>query len=136
MVEKPVDRQVRSVRTRVRTMAFETEDQKRTIQRWSRLAIQLNGAAESGRFDHLTTTVMMKELQGDGVFEFLQRELPSKVWEISRLTDVDRHQLSQHWRLMAQAYQPEQFHVSRSGLALLVAYVLHLVDIMHATVPT
>jgi hypothetical protein len=34
-------------------MAFETERQKREIQRWSRLAIQLNGAADSGRFDHI-----------------------------------------------------------------------------------
>jgi hypothetical protein len=116
-------------------MAFETESQKRTIQRWSRLAIQLNGAAECGRFDHITTTVIVQELRDDRVFEFLQRELPPKVWELSKLTDVDRHQLSKHWQMMAQAYEPEQFHVSRNGLALLVAYVLHLVDVMHATVP-
>ena len=117
-------------------MAFETESQKRTIQRWSRLAIQLNGAAECGRFDHITTEVMVRELQNDRVFEFLQRELPAEVWAISKLTEVDRHQLSKQWQMMAQAYEPEQFHVSRNGLALLVAYVLHLVDIMHATVPT
>jgi hypothetical protein len=117
-------------------MAFETENQKRTIQRWTRLAIQLNGAADSGRFDHITTAVIVQELRNDRAFEFLQRELPAKVWEISKLTDVDRHQLSKQWQIMAQAYEPEQFHVTRNGLALLVAYVLYLVDIMHATVPT
>jgi hypothetical protein len=36
---------------------------------------------------------------------------------------------------MAEAYEPWQFHVRRSGLALLVAYVLHLVDVQHAVIP-
>jgi len=35
-----------------------------------------------------------------------------------------------------EAYEPKQFHVSRSDLALLAAYVLHLVDIGHATIPS
>ena len=37
---------------------------------------------------------------------------------------------------MAQAYEPKQFHVSRSGLALLAAYILHLIDVGHTTIPT
>jgi hypothetical protein len=37
--------------------------------------------------------------------------------------------------MMAEAYDPEQFHVSRNGLALLVAYVLHMIDIRHAEIP-
>ena len=114
---------------------FETEKEKRSIQRWSRLAIQLNGAAESGRFDHITTAVIANELERDHVFEFLGRELPNKVWEICKLSDVDRHQLAQEWKMMAQAYEPAQFHVSRNGLALLVAFVLHMIDIRHSTIP-
>jgi len=116
-------------------MAFETERQKRTIQRWSRLAIQLNGAADSGSFDHITTAVVLRELQDGHVFEFLDRELPATVWEISKLTDVDRHQLSNQWHMLAKAYEPKQFHVSRNGLSLLVAYLLHLLDVFHATIP-
>jgi hypothetical protein len=117
-------------------MAFETESQKREIQRWSRLAIQLIGAADSGSFDHITTEVMLGELQGSGVFDFLARELPPTVWSISKLTDADRHILSHHWHMLAKAYEPKRFHVRRSGLALLAAYVLHLIDIAHATIPT
>jgi hypothetical protein len=117
-------------------MAFETEREKREVQRWSRLAIQLNGAADSGRFDHITTGVMLRELQDGTVFDFLARELPATVWEVSKLTDVDRHKLAQNWRMFATAYEPTQFHVSRNGLALLVAYVLQLIDIFHATIPT
>jgi uncharacterized protein YndB with AHSA1/START domain len=116
-------------------MVFETEGQKREIQRWSRLAIQLNGAADSGHFDHITTVVMLRELSGGNVFDFLARELPATVWDISKLTDVDRHKLSDHWRKLAAAYEPTQSHVGRNGLALLVAYVLHLVDLFHATIP-
>ena len=63
-------------------MMFETAEQKRSIQRWSRLAIQLSGAAESGRFDDITTAVIATELEQDRVFEFLGRELPSTVWKI------------------------------------------------------
>ena len=118
------------------TMVLETENQKKAIQRWIRLAIQLNGAAESGQFDHITTAVIAHELEHERVFEFLARELPVSVWEISKLSDVDRHQLMREWRMLAKAYDSEQFHVSRSGLALLVAYVLHMIDIRHATIPT
>ena len=60
---------------------FEREEQKREIQRWSRLAIQLNGAADSGNYDHITITVMLRELQNGGIFDFLARELPASVWD-------------------------------------------------------
>jgi hypothetical protein len=114
---------------------FETEKQKRTLQRWSRLAIQLNGAAQSGRCDHVTTSAVAGALEQGQVFRLLERELPEKAWDICQLSDVDRHQLAQEWAMLAKAYDPEQFHVSRNGLALLVAYLLHMIDIRHATVP-
>ena len=117
-------------------MGVESEIQKREFQRWSRLAIQLLGAADSGQFDHLTTSVVVRELEQNRLFDLLVRELPVSVWEISKLTDLDHHKLSHHWRMMAQAYEPGQFHVRRNGLALLAAYVLHLIDVGHATIPT
>jgi hypothetical protein len=116
-------------------MRFETEKQKGAIQRWSRLAIQLNGAAESGGYQHITPAVIHRELEAGQVFEFLERELPPQVWTISKLDDVDRHTLSQQWTILARAYEPRQFHVERNGLALLVAYVLHLIDTLHAVTP-
>ncbi len=116
-------------------MAFETERQKRTIQRWSRLASQLNGAVDSGRFDHITPAVVALELEHDRVFEFLASELPARVWDVSKLTDVDRHELLNHWKMMSKVYDPVQFEITRNGLALLVAYLLHLIDILHTTVP-
>ena len=116
-------------------MRYETEDQQREIQRWTRLAIQLIGAADSGRFDHITTTVVQRECDNANIFALLFRELPPSVWEISKISEVDRHKLAQHWQVLAKAYDPEQFHVSRNGLALLATYLLHLVDTCHAIVP-
>lgn len=116
-------------------MTFETEEQKREIQRWSRLAIQLIGAADSGRCEHITTDVVVRECQRQEVFDLLSRELPKSVWEISKVTERDRHKLLHHWKTLAEVYEPAQFHVSRNGLSLLAAYVLHLIDIAHATSP-
>jgi len=115
---------------------FETEEHKREMRQWSRFAVQLNGAADTGNFGHVTVEVVVRELQQGDVFEFLTRELPATVWQISKLTDVDRHTLSKHWKTMAEAYEPAQFHVTRNGLSLLVAYLLHLIDIYHFTIPT
>jgi hypothetical protein len=117
-------------------MTLDTEGRKSEIRRWSRLAIQLNGVVDTGEFDHITIDVILGELRHGNVFEYLIRELPRSVWDISKLTDVDRHKLAQHWRQFAEAYEPQQFHVKRNGLALLVAYVLHLIDGYHTTLPT
>lgn len=84
-------------------MMFETEKQKTSIQRWSRLATQLNGAAESGRFDHITTKTIVAELDRERIFEFLASELPAEVWDVCKLSDVDRHQLAKEWALMVRA---------------------------------
>jgi hypothetical protein len=116
-------------------MIYETEDQKRTIGRWCRLAIQLNGAADSGDYDDVTTAVVIREIQAGSIFDFLVQKLPADVWAISKLTDVDRHSLAKEWKLMADGYEPAQFHVRRSGLALLVAYLLHQIGIRHAIIP-
>jgi hypothetical protein len=113
----------------------ESSSQKSEIQRWSRLAIQLNGAIDTGRYEHLTTDVIVRVVRDGAVFDLLYRELPAEVWRISKLTDVDRHKLSEHWKRMADGYDPSQFHVRHNGLALLVAYVLHLIDVLHATIP-
>jgi hypothetical protein len=116
-------------------MMDESDDQKRTIQRWIRLAIQLNGAADSGKYDEITTDVVLREIRAGKVFDVLAEKLPADMWATSKLTDVDRHTLVKMWRQMAEAYEPAQFHVRRSGLALLVAYMLHAIDNQHAIIP-
>ena len=116
-------------------MMFETDDQKRTISRWLKLAIQLNGAIDTGKYDEVTTEVVAQEIRAGTLFDVLREKLPTDVWTISKLTDVDRHTLLNMWRHMSEAFEPYQFHVRRNGLALLVAYILHAIDIQHAVIP-
>lgn len=117
-------------------MRYETDDQKRTIQRYARLAIQLNGAIDTGQYSHLSVPVVVKEIKSGDIFAMLKRELPASVWEISTLTDVDRHTLTKMWKMAADGFEPRQYHVERNGLALLVAYLLGLIDTFHAVIPT
>jgi hypothetical protein len=117
-------------------MRHESDDQKRTIQRYARLAIQLNGAVDTGRYAHLTVPVVVKEIRTGDIFALLEQELPASVWEISKLTDIDRHTLTKIWKMAADAFEPRQYHVERRGLALLVAFLLNLIDHSHAVIPT
>ena len=57
-------------------------------------------------------------------------------YALKKLTHIHRHALVSSWRLMATAYGSSQFHVHRSGLALLVAYLLHLIQNRHVQIPT
>ena len=115
---------------------FLTGEQQIETGRWAVLATHLNGAVDSGKYDHIDTTVVLKHLNDGDVFEFLATELGRDVeYGLAKLTDVHRHDLLHHWRTMAEGYEPYQFHVRRSGLALLVAYLLHLIAVRHAQLP-
>src|SRR5438105_3113839 len=108
---------------------------RNAISRWLKLAIQLNGAIDTGQYEEMTTEVVVREIRAGTLFDTLREKLPADVWTISKLTDVDRHTLMKMWRHMSEAFEPYQFHVRRNGLALLVAYVLHAIDIQHAIIP-
>jgi len=116
---------------------FLTSEQQIETGRWAVLATHLNGALDSSKYDHIDTAVVLKHVKDGDVFEFLGAELGKDVeYALAKLTDVHRHVLLHHWRTMAEAYDASQFHVRRSGLALLVAYLLHLIAIRHAQIPT
>ncbi len=106
---------------------FETPQQQAETLRWAALATELNGAADSGQYEHITTAVVLCRVADGDVSEFLARELRKDV-DLSQLTDVHCHTLLQHWRIFGTAYETQQFHVKRSSLALLVAYLLHLIQ--------
>lgn len=113
---------------------FQTNRQQEETRKWAILATHLNGAADTRNYEHLTTAMVLGHVEQGDVFDVLARELRTDV-DLGKLTDADRHKLLGHWRGFAKAYDPQQFHVSRSGLALLVAYLLHLVMIRHSNPP-
>ena len=114
---------------------FQTERQKAETRKWAVLATHLNGAVDTGKYEHMTTATVLGHVEQGDIFEVLARELRADV-DLSKLTDVDRHKLLDYWRNFAKAYDPQQFHVRHNGLALLVAYLLHLILIRHVTPPT
>ena len=116
---------------------FQTIEQQNETLRWTVLATYLNGAADSGKYDHIDTAVILRHVEAADVFEFLREELGADVeYALAKLTDVHRHRLLQQWHTMATGFEADQFHVRRSGLALLVAYLLHLIQNRHVQIPT
>lgn len=114
---------------------FQTDRQQAETSRWAVLATHLNGAVDSGKYQHITTATILRELQEGDIFVFLASELGKDV-DLSKFTDVDRHKLLEHWQTFATVYEPYQFQVRHNGLALLVGYLLHLIQIRHAKIPT
>ena len=115
---------------------FLTREEQIETGRWAVLATHLNGAVDSGKYDHIDTTIVLKHGNDGDVFEFLGAELGKDVeYALAKLTDVHRHKLLHHWRIMAEGYETYQFYVRRSGLALLVAYLLHLIGVRQAQIP-
>ena len=116
-------------------MAVPREDRRQTL-RWAVLATHLNGAADSGKYDHIDTDTVLRHVRQGDVFDYLGRELGKDIaYAMEKLDDTERHRLLQHCQLMATAYEPSQFHVTRSGIALMVAYLLHLIQNVHVDIP-
>jgi len=116
-------------------MAPPQENRSETL-RWAVLATHLNGAADSGKYEHLDTGVVLRHIERGDLLEFLSTELGKDVaYALGKMDDAQRHRLLQHCRFMSVAYETTQFHVRRSGLSLLVAYLLHLIQNVHVDIP-
>ena len=116
-------------------MAVPREDRRQTL-RWAVLATHLNGAADSRKYDHIDTDTVLQHVRQGDVFDYLGRELGKDIaYALEKLDDTERHRLLQHCQFMATGYEPSQFHVRRSGLALMVAYLLHLIQNVHVDIP-
>ena len=97
-----------------------------TIGTLASLAMRLNGAAGSRAHDRVTVGTVLRALADGNIFDYLDREVGAGI-EMDGVAAPERVWLQEHWRRMAAGYEPGQFHVDRSGLALLVAYTLHLI---------
>jgi hypothetical protein len=115
---------------------YQTREEQQETLRWAVLATHLNGAADSRKYEHIDTDAIVRHIEEGDVFEFLGAELGHDVsYALAKFTDVHRHLLVKHWQMMARGFETSQFHVRRSGLALLVAYMLHLIQNRHVQIP-
>ena len=116
-------------------MAARQENREETL-RWAVLATHLNGALDSGKYDHISPGDVLRHVLAGDLLEYLRRELGNDVsYALDKMTDAQRKRLLHHCRFMAAAYEVGQFHVRKSGLALIVAYLLHLIQNVHVDVP-
>ena len=115
---------------------YQTRAEQQETLCWAVLATHLNGAADTGKYQYINTDLIVRHIELGDVFDFLRDELGQDVaYALGRLTDVHRHVLVKHWQMMARGFEPFQFHVQRSGLSLLVAYLLHLIQNRHVQIP-
>jgi hypothetical protein len=115
---------------------YQTRAEQQETLCWAVLAAYLNGAADSRKYEHIDPDVIVRHIEHGDVFEFLRTELgPDVAYALGRLTEVHRHLLVMHWQMMARGFDASQFHVRRSGLALLVGYLLHLIQNRHVQIP-
>lgn len=86
------------------------------------LAFGVNAAIDSGNHSHITLDDIRRRIEDDSIFEFLENEV--KV-DTSLLTEEKRTELLDHWRRLNNAADSRRkFGVERSGLCLILAYLL------------
>jgi hypothetical protein len=111
------------------------ENREETL-RWAVLATHLNGALDTGKYDHITPGDVLRHVLAGDLLEYLRHELGHDVsYALDKMTESQQRRLLHHCRLMAAAYEVGQFHIRKSGLALVVAYLLHLIQNAHVDVP-
>jgi hypothetical protein len=54
---------------------FQTIEQQNETLQWAILATHLNGAADSGKYNHIDTATVLRHVQAEDVLEFLREEV-------------------------------------------------------------
>jgi len=94
------------------------------IKKLTHLGFYLNGAAGSGKYDHLTVDKVKDAIDGGKLFEFINSELGDDL-DHGILEPAERAELLEEWSFQAQeADESRKMCVVRGGLNLLVAYLL------------
>lgn len=88
------------------------------------IAFGLNHALDSGRYSNVTVDEVKQEIRVGKVFDFLERRLGDDI-DLSLLYNDDRAELAREWQHLLNAIdEVPKYGVERSGLNLLLAYVL------------
>ena len=87
------------------------------------LAFCLNGALDTGQYQDIGLDEVLGEIKRGSIFEFLERRLGDDI-DLSIVGERERQVFISEWRDMRAISAPRKFAVERSGLCLLVAYLL------------
>lgn len=88
------------------------------------LAFSINGAVDTGQHDHITIESVGQHIEAGTVFSYLQDELKENL-DLSMFDAASKDQLLEEWQRLLNAVDAgRKFGVRRSGLCLLVAYLI------------
>jgi hypothetical protein len=93
------------------------------IYKLTNFAHELNAALGSGKFRDITYGDVWKHIDDGTIFEFLSDRLGIAV-PLSALGPADRLELLLEWDSLGGCVEPFRFDGHRSGLCLLVGYLL------------
>lgn len=87
------------------------------------LASVFNAALGSGKFTDIHFHEVLKRIEDESIFEYLEQRLDAMV-PFSMLNPADRLELILDWSNMRGCIEPFRYDGHRNGLALLVGYLL------------
>jgi len=88
------------------------------------LAFSINSAIDTGEYDHITVEIVGRHIEAGSVFSYLQNELKEDL-DLSIFDAATKAQLLVEWQDLLNAVDARRkFGVRRSGLCLLVAYLV------------
>lgn len=88
------------------------------------LAFYINGAIDSGKYSDVSISLIAEQIEAGTIFAFLQTRLADDI-DLSILDEAKRKELLSEWQdLLAAVNARRKFGVEKSGLCLLVAYLL------------
>jgi hypothetical protein len=83
---------------------------------------QINAALDSGQYGHITVQDVQNHIESRDIFEYLKQQIE---FEAGLLTDEAKSKIIDQWLDMSLALNARRkFGVTKSGLALLIAYIL------------
>lgn len=91
---------------------------------YTSLAIDLNGALGSGKYDDITIPEVRKRISDQTILSYLKDKLGDEL-DLSLISQDDQAGLIDQWDRLANAIdERRKLRVQKNGLCLLVAYLL------------
>ena len=88
------------------------------------LALTINGAIDTGKYDHISLEIVGRHIEAGTVFSYIRDELKENL-NLSILDAATKTQLLTEWQDLLNAVDADRkLGVRRSGLCLLVAYLI------------
>jgi hypothetical protein len=93
------------------------------INKLTYVAFEINGALDTGKYDDVTVSDVVREIKAGTIFDFL-RERIGKSFNLSLLDTVEQRELLSEWQDLLGVNARKKFLATERGLCLLVAFLL------------